>query len=76
MNPNLFGVLAVIVAIALFEIRTLLEPERRQTLIWFCVVHGFASTLAVLQTAGVELPNPSRIIERLTMGALRLFGIV
>lgn len=75
MNPNLIAVLALVAAIGYFQIRTLLGPEQRPMLVWFCVVHGLASLLAVFQTVGVPLPNPSRIVERLSMAALRLLGL-
>lgn len=76
MNPNLVGVLAIIAAIGYFQIRSLLKPEQRTTLVWFCIVHGIASTMAVLQTVGAPLPNPSRIIERASTAALRFLGIL
>jgi len=75
LNTNLIGVLILIAAMGYFQIRTLLRPEQRPMLIWFCVVHGLASLLAVLQTVGVQLPTPSRIVERLSLAALRLLGL-
>ncbi|TGE34602.1 hypothetical protein [Desulfosporosinus sp. Sb-LF] len=63
---------SVFIGIILFEVPNLIRNKYWRELIVFSILLSIAFTMAMLETMGVKLPNPSLIIDWLVRDVLHL----
>ncbi|WHH58633.1 hypothetical protein QKW49_23025 [Petroclostridium sp. X23] len=68
----IFLLIMVFIGIALFEVPDLIRKKYRRELIVFSLFLLLAFTMAILQTIGVEIPNPSNGIAYVVKDLLGL----
>lgn len=68
----IFLLLSVFIGVILFEVPSLIRKKQWRELIVFSILLSIAFVMALLQTIGVKLPNPSKGIDFLVRDILHL----
>lgn len=64
-------VILVYLVIASIEIYSFYQKKQKKEMVFFSVTMAFSLVISILILAGVELPQPARIIEKILPGTVK-----